>query len=86
MFVYGVRRANASFIRLTALVTVLGVIANRFTVSMFAFNWKLPEREFFYAKEAVIVVAIVSIELVVYRWIINRMPVHRSHPDYPDEH
>jgi Ni/Fe-hydrogenase subunit HybB-like protein len=86
MFVYGVRRANASFIRLTALVTVLGVIANRFTVSMFAFNWKLPHREFFYAKEVVIVMAIVAIELVVYRWIVNRMPVHRRHPDYPDEH
>jgi Ni/Fe-hydrogenase subunit HybB-like protein len=86
MFVYGVRRSNATLVRITALLSVLGVIANRFTVSMFAFNWQLPHREFFHGREVIIVVAIVSIEVVIYRWIINRMPVHRKHPDYRDWH
>jgi len=86
MFAYGVRQANAPLVRLTAILTVLGVIANRFTVSMFALNWRLSHREFFYAKEVIIVTAIVATEFVVYRWIIKRMPVHRKHPNYASWH
>jgi len=65
---------------------VLGVIANRLTVSMFAFNWQLPHREFFYWKEIIVVASIVTIEIVVYRWIVNRMPVHMEHPRYRGMH
>ena len=86
LFLYGVRKADARWVRWAALGTIVGVIANRLTVSMFAFNWQLPHREFFYWKEIVVLASIVTIEIVVYRWIVNRMPVHMEHPRYRGMH
>lgn len=82
LFVYGVRNRSAGLIRFTAFFTILGVVANRFTVSMIALNWKLPHREFLYWKELILVVTIITFEILVYRWVVNRLPVHRDHPDY----
>jgi Ni/Fe-hydrogenase subunit HybB-like protein len=82
LFVYGVRNRSAGLIRFTAFFTILGVVANRFTVSMIALNWKLPHREFLSWKELILVVTIITFEILVYRWIVNRLPVHRDHPDY----
>jgi hypothetical protein len=66
---------------------MIGIILNRFNISLIAFNWQLPSRELFFWKEAVVVAAVVTIEILVYRWIVNRMPVLRQHPDYiGDEH
>ena len=52
---------------------------------MIALNWQLPHREFFEWREFLIVIAVITIEVLVYRWILNRMPVLRQHPDYPRE-
>jgi Ni/Fe-hydrogenase subunit HybB-like protein len=86
LFARGVRTRNTRLIRFTAFFTILGVIINRFTVSMIALNWKLPHREFLYWKELILVVTIITVEILVYRWIVNRMPVHREHPDYASIH
>lgn len=86
LFVAGVRRASVGLVRFAAFYAVAGIIANRFTVSMFAFNWQLPHREFFYWKELVVVAAVVTIEIVLYRWVVNRMPVHMEHPKYRGSH
>jgi Ni/Fe-hydrogenase subunit HybB-like protein len=82
VFAKAVREEKAWLVRWTAFYTILGVILNRFTVTMFAFNWQLPHREFFYWKEIIVLVTIVAIELLFYRWIVNRMPVHCTHPKY----
>ena len=82
LFTYGVRNRSAGLIRFTAFFTILGVIVNRFTVSMIALNWKLPHREFFHWKELILVITLITVEILMYRWIANRMPVHREHPDY----
>lgn len=86
LFVLGVRNARVGIVRLAACIAILGIFANRFTVSMFAFNWQLPHREFFYWKEILVIATIVSIEILVYRWIVNRLPVHREHPKYRAMH
>lgn len=82
LFVYGVRNRSAGLIRFTAFLTILGLIVNRFTVSMIALNWQLPHREFVHWKELILVVTLITVEILMYRWIVNRMPVHRDHPDY----
>jgi Ni/Fe-hydrogenase subunit HybB-like protein len=84
LFVYGVRNRSAGLIRFTAFLTILGLIVNRFTVSMIALNWQLPHREFVHWKELILVVTIITVEILMYRWIVNRMPVHRDHPDYEE--
>jgi Ni/Fe-hydrogenase subunit HybB-like protein len=86
LFAYGVRIRSAGLIRFTAFFTILGVALNRLTVSMFALNWKLPHREFLYWKELILVITIITVEILLYRWIVNRMPVHRDHPDFEEAH
>jgi len=82
LFVYGSRKRNVGVVQFTAILTLLGIILNRFNVSLIALNWNLPHRELIHWKEVVIVIAVVTIEILVYRWIVTRMPILREHPEY----
>ena len=66
---------------MTALLTVVGIIVNRLNVSIIAFNW---QTETYVPKwtEIAVTIAIVTALIISYRWIVNRMPVLREHPDY----
>lgn len=75
LFAVATRARKVGLVQFTAVFTLVGVVLNRLNVSLIALNWKLPERELFNWKEFAIVVAIVAVELLVYRWIINRMHV-----------
>ena len=86
LFAFGVRNRSVGLVRFTAFFTIIGVALNRFNVSLIGLNWKLPHRELFHWKEFVIVITIITIELLIYRWIVNRMPVHREHPEYKGMH
>jgi len=87
MYYYGVQNRNVSLIYQTGILTILGVVLNRFDISLIAFNWQLHHRELFYWKEVIVVIAVFTIQILVYRWIVNRMPVLRQHPDYTtDDH
>ncbi len=85
LFVYASKAKNLGLVRFAAIWTVIGVIINRLNTSLIALNWNLPNRELFSWKELVIVVAIVCLEVVVYRWIVNRMPVLREHKDFKED-
>ncbi len=84
LYAVGVRDKNTRLIRWTAAWTVLGIIVNRFNVSMVAFNYHLPssERYFPHWMEIGISVFIVTVGVVVYRFICTRMPILYEHPDY----
>jgi len=77
-----VKRGDVALVRFGALWTVIGVIINRLNTSLITFNWNLPHRELFEWKEFMIVVTIVTIEILIYRFIIRRMPVTPEHPAY----
>jgi Ni/Fe-hydrogenase subunit HybB-like protein len=85
-FVYavGVRDKNTRMIRWTAVWTVLGIIVNRFNVCMVAFNYHLPssERYFPHWIEIGISIFIVTLGILVFRFICTRMPILYEHPDY----
>jgi len=85
MFVSAVRRGDVKLVRFAAFVAVAGVMLNRLMISIFALNYKIPHREFFAGKELWIVLTVVTIEILVYRWVVNRLPVHRTHPDFVGE-
>jgi Ni/Fe-hydrogenase subunit HybB-like protein len=80
----GVREKNTKLIRWTAAWTVLGIIVNRFNISMVAFNYQLPagERYFPHWMEIGISVFIVTIGILAFRFIVTRMPIMYEHPDY----
>ncbi len=87
-YAVGVREKNLVLIRWTALWTVIGVMLNRFNICLVAFNYHLPssERYFPHWMEIGISVFIVTLGIIVYRFIVTRMPVLYAHPDYTDAH
>ncbi|MFH1010478.1 MAG: NrfD/PsrC family molybdoenzyme membrane anchor subunit [bacterium] len=86
IFIWAVRRESAAWVRFAAIWTVLGLILNRVNVSMVAFNWNLPDRYFPKWTEFVVTITIITVGLLTFRWIVNRMPVLWEHPDYPSEY
>ena len=83
----GVRKQSARIVRAGAFYALAGVILNRLNVSLIMFNWNLPGH--FHQivppmREAGIVLAVATIHILLFRWIVNRMPVLREDPDYPD--
>jgi hypothetical protein len=80
LFVIGSRKRRAGLVKATAVFTLVGIVVNRFNVSLIALNWNLPHREFVHWKEVLIVISVVTIQILVYRWIVTRMPVLREHP------
>ncbi len=85
MFFYGVQRKSVGTVQISALVTMIAIILNRLNTVYITFNWQFPHRELFYWKEVIVVISVLTIEILVYRWIVNRMPVLRQHPDYIGE-
>lgn len=89
-FLYGVgvRERNLKLIRRTSVLAILGLVINRFNVSLIAFNWHLPssERYFPHWMEIAIAIFIITLGLLAFRFIITRMPVLYEHPDYRDAH
>ncbi|MBI5593697.1 MAG: Ni/Fe-hydrogenase cytochrome b subunit [Deltaproteobacteria bacterium] len=88
LYAVGVRDKNVKLIRWTALLTVLGIVLNRLNISLIAFNWQLPssERYFPHWMEIMISVFIVVVGILVYRFIVTRMPILYEHPDYKNTH
>ena len=88
LYALGVREKNVKLIRWTAALTVLGIVLNRFNVSMIAFNYHLPssERYFPHWMEIGISLFIVTLGLVVFRFIVTRMPILYEHPEYKGAH
>jgi Ni/Fe-hydrogenase subunit HybB-like protein len=86
LFAYGVREGNATLVRATAALTVIGIIINRLNVSLIAFNWNVPDRYVPSWMEVVTTITIITLGLLTFRWIVNRMPVLREHPEYRGIH
>ena len=88
LFLVGYRERRPKLVRFAAFLTVLGIILNRLNVSVIAFNWQLghPKNYFPAWTEFWISMLIVTAGIVVYRWVVNRMPILDNHPDYGSIH
>jgi Ni/Fe-hydrogenase subunit HybB-like protein len=84
LFAMGVREKNLKFVRWAAAWTVLGIVLNRLNISVIAFNYHLPSHERYVPSlmEIGTSVFIVTLGIVIYRFITTRMPVLHEHPDY----
>jgi Ni/Fe-hydrogenase subunit HybB-like protein len=80
LFFVGVHRGSVRMIQVAAIPTILGIALNRLNVSMIAFKWYAPEREWPTWQEVVVALAIIFVSIWVYRWVVHRMPVLRDQP------
>jgi hypothetical protein len=57
------------------LLVVIGIFLNRLNTALITFNWKLSEREIPHWREVAICLTVYSIYIVVYRFILYRLPI-----------
>lgn len=88
MFGAGYRKKNLTMVRVAAVITVVGIFVNRMNVSIIAFNYHLPSSERYYPHwmEVWISVAIITAGIVVFRWMVTRMPFFYQHPNFDSGH
>ena len=70
-----VRNNKIWLIRFGALLTIFGVVLNRLNTALITFNWKMAERFTPHWREAVITFTIFAIYIVVYRFLLYRLPI-----------
>jgi len=88
LFGTAVRNRNANLVRFTGFLTVFGVILNRINVSLIAYNWYLPASQKYYPlwSEFALSISVVTLIIIFYRAIVNRMAILYDHPDYKSAH
>jgi Ni/Fe-hydrogenase subunit HybB-like protein len=86
LFAHGARTGNVTLVRWTAAATVFGIVLNRLNVSVIAFNWNAAERYVPTWMEWWTSLTVITIGVLVFRWIVNRMPILFEHPRYRDQH
>lgn len=89
IFTFGVKKKRVGMVRFAAFFAVAGIIVNRLNIAIIAFNWNLPNHLHDIIprwQETAVVLAIATCHIIIFRWILNRMPVLREDPDYGASH
>lgn len=86
LYAYGCRRRSVPAVRAAAAMALIGIVLNRLNVSVIAFRWNAAVHYVPTWMEIVVTAGVISAELWVFRWVVNRMPVldfamaHRERP------
>jgi Ni/Fe-hydrogenase subunit HybB-like protein len=75
LYTQSVRTGSLWLIRIASVLTLFGIILNRLNVSVIAYNWQAVHRYVPSWMEIEITLAIVVAEILVLRWVVNRMPI-----------
>jgi Ni/Fe-hydrogenase subunit HybB-like protein len=86
LFAYGARNGMVKLVRFAGLIGVLGIVLNRVNVSMIALNWNAPTRYVPSWMEIWVSVMLVTIGVLAFRWVVNRMPILREDPRFAEHH
>ncbi len=81
-FIYAFRHNNLLLTRIAAFISVTGIILNRLNVSTIAYRWYANDLHFPNWMEIVLCVAVIFIQVLVFRWIVRRMPVYTEIPTW----
>jgi Ni/Fe-hydrogenase subunit HybB-like protein len=82
LYVVAIKRQDVRLVQNTAFLTAIGVILNRLNISVIAFKWYEAVRYYPSWQEVWVTLAVISMELWVFRWVINRMPILGEHPAF----
>jgi Ni/Fe-hydrogenase subunit HybB-like protein len=88
LFAVAYRERRIFLVRVAAVITVIGIMLNRFNITFVAFNWNKPTAETYIPSwmEIWVTVAFITFAVVVFKWIANRMPIMYEHPDWKGVH
>jgi len=88
LFTVAYRERRLVLARVAAVITVIGIMLNRFNVSFIAYNWNRPTNEIYVPSwmEIWVTVAFITFAVVAFKWIANHMPIMYEHPDWKGVH
>jgi Ni/Fe-hydrogenase subunit HybB-like protein len=75
LFLLAYRGRRLTLLRSAAGLTLVGILLNRLNVSVITFKWYAADHYVPSWEEIVVSLAVVSAEIWVFRWVVNRMPV-----------
>jgi Ni/Fe-hydrogenase subunit HybB-like protein len=82
LYGYGARHRRVKFVRAASVVAVLGIVLNRLNVSVIAYNWNAAVRYVPSWMEIAVSVTLVTLGVVAFRWIVNRLPILSEDPRF----
>lgn len=87
LYAKGARDRNVPLCQAASVNAVLGIVLNRFTICMIAYNYELPAAERYFPSFSEIMVSVFVVTMIVtaYRFICYHMPILYEHPDYKEE-
>lgn len=86
---YGAKAGSLGFIRFASIAAIAGILLNRVNVNLIAYNWFMPEHIKHITPpmpEVIMIMAMVTLHLMVMRWLLNRMPILSENPAYKGTH
>ncbi len=75
LFARAYRMRSVALTQVASVLALIGVIPNRLNVSVIAFNWRSSVHYVPTVAEVVVTLMVIFIEIWVFRWVVNRMPV-----------
>ncbi len=88
LFAVAYRERNVVLARVAGVLTVVGVVLNRFNITFVVFNWNYTTEPRYYPNwmEIWVTVAFITFAVVVFKLIASYMPIMYEHPDWKGEH
>ncbi|MCK5134581.1 MAG: polysulfide reductase NrfD [Bacteroidales bacterium] len=86
LFFYSYRKQNTFLVKISALITMIGVIINRLNVTIIGFRWDAASHYVPSWMEIVVALMILFVEIWIFRWVVRRLPVLRESPSWVMEH
>jgi len=80
LYTHAVKYGNMKAVKIASALTLLGIVLNRLNVSVIAYNWHAVERYIPTWMEVEVTLMVICVELIVLRWIVNRMPILSDPP------
>ncbi|MDT8422996.1 MAG: polysulfide reductase [Desulfuromonadales bacterium] len=84
LFAYAIHHRKVGLARLGAFITVFGIVLNRLNTALITFNWQLYQ-EIPHVFEVLITITVFAIYIVVYRFILYRLPILYVWKEQPQE-
>jgi Ni/Fe-hydrogenase subunit HybB-like protein len=75
MFAESHRSGSVRLLQYAAVLTLVGIVLNRLNISVIGFKWYAAVRYVPSWQEIWVTLAVISAEIWVFRWVVNRMPV-----------
>ncbi len=72
------RTNNTFLVKFAAILTMVGIILNRANVTIIGFRWDASTHYIPSWQEFVVTLTVLLVEIWIFRWVVNRLPVLRE--------